>query len=93
MTFRKLAKFVAAPLAVLALTGAHYHCDRVSINFPDVWEAPKTEAAGLVTINQGATGARKDGSQAPETARRERPVEANILDTAGQSSRSSHPRS
>ncbi len=57
MTLRKLAKLVAAPLAVLALTGAHYHGDRVYINFPDGWEAPKTEAEGLVTIHEGATGA------------------------------------
>jgi hypothetical protein len=37
MTFRSLGKFLAAPLAIVALTGAFFHGDRFSITFPDNW--------------------------------------------------------
>jgi hypothetical protein len=58
MTFKQLVHFLAPPLAVLALTGAHYHGDRLSITFPDGWSAPaEKDTKGLVETREADPGA------------------------------------
>ena len=44
-----IAKLALAPLAVLALTGAVYHGDRVTIDFPDGWTAPAADKDGIIS--------------------------------------------
>jgi hypothetical protein len=44
-----IAKLALAPLVIFALTGAVYHGDRVTIDFPDGWSAPETDSDGLIS--------------------------------------------
>ncbi|HEV7689758.1 MAG TPA: hypothetical protein VGO52_03005 [Hyphomonadaceae bacterium] len=43
------AKLALAPLAVLALTGAVYHGNRVTIDLPEGWTAPEADKDGIIS--------------------------------------------
>jgi len=56
MKLTSLSKLAAAPLAVLALTGANFRGDRLSIVFPEAWSAPETGADGLTQTFESKPG-------------------------------------
>ena len=55
MEFRSLGKVLAAPLAIMALTGAFFHGDRAAITFPESWSpaVDKPATAGLFESFEG----------------------------------------
>lgn len=52
MRFSWITSLAAPALAVLALTGAFYHGDRLSIDFPDGWTIAAPDKDGLVTATK-----------------------------------------
>ncbi len=44
-----MLRYLAAPAAVLALTGAYFHGDRLSLDFPDGWKQ-ETDSKGIVSV-------------------------------------------
>lgn len=55
MNVSQIAKLAAPALAVLALTGAFYHGDRLSVDFPSGWTIDGPDAEGIVTAHEPGT--------------------------------------
>ena len=55
MKFSQIAKVAAPALAVLTLTGAFFHGDRISIDFPSDWTITTPDADGIVTAHEPDT--------------------------------------
>lgn len=47
-----LARFLAAPLALFALTAAVHRAEGLQINFPDGWSTPEKDANGITTSTE-----------------------------------------
>lgn len=57
MSLKLVGRLCVTLLGALALTAGVYHGDKVTINFPDGWSAPETDADGIISSKQGENGA------------------------------------